>query len=50
MRNERETEMMASRRKVFTFHAQILSKKVKSLVPCPQYFASLPIQGSEIDD
>ena len=50
MRDERETEMMASRWKVFTFHAQIPSEKVKNLVPCPHCFATLTMQGSEMDD
>ena len=50
MRDERETERMASRWKVFTFHAQIPSEKVKNLVPCPYCFATLTKQGSEMDD
>ena len=50
MREERETEMMASRWKVFAFHAQISSEKLKNLVPCPHCFATLTMQGSEMDD
>ena len=50
MRNKRESEMMATRRKVFTFHAQIPSEKGKNLVPCLPYFAALTMEGSQMND
>lgn len=48
--DDRETEMMASRWKLFTFHAKILSKKVNKTGAISHCFDTLTMQCSDIDD
>jgi len=46
-RDERETEMMASRWRLFNFTKQIPPEAIKVMPPCPKCFGTLVIQGWE---
>ena len=46
-RDERESDVMATRWKVFTFHDQIPMSQAKHVPPCPHCFCKLAISGSE---
>lgn len=48
-RDERESDMMATRWKVFTFHHQIPVSEAKQIPPCPHCFCKLVMTGSEED-
>ena len=45
--DERESDAMATRWKVFTFHDQIPMSQAKHVPPCPHCFCKLAISGSE---
>lgn len=47
VRDERETEMMASRWRLFEFTKQISLQSMKVLPPCPHCFSTLVIQGMD---
>ena len=47
--DERESDMMATRWKVFTFYYQIPMSQAKHIPPCPHCFRKLAITGSEED-
>jgi len=50
VRDDVESEMMASRWNMFQFSNQITADKIKIVKPCPHCFANLVMQGSEMDD
>ena len=43
--DDKETEMMAVRWKIFRFHAQIPQQQKKEIPPCPKCFAILVLGG-----
>ena len=45
--DERETDMMAVRWKIFTLHAQIAPSEQKDLLPCGRCFAELVLEENE---
>ena len=47
--DDKETEMMAVRWKIFRFHAQIPQQQQKEIPPCPKCFAIL-VLGGDSDD
>ena len=49
MRDDRESDMMSSRWKVFTFTYQIPLRESKQLSPCPHCFSKLVMVGAELD-